>query len=82
MVDIIGSTAGFLTIISFLPQIIKTYRTKKAKDISLMMFLIIDAGAILWTIYGILLYKWPIIITNSLVFVLCLFITIMKIKYK
>ncbi|MBL1211339.1 SemiSWEET transporter, partial [Geminocystis sp. GBBB08] len=54
-VTIIGLIAGFLTTISFLPQVIKTWRSKSAQDISLGMFLSFCLGVLFWLIYGILL---------------------------
>ena len=63
-VSIIGCVAGMLTTIAFVPQVIKTYQTKTAKDLSLSMFLIFFAGVCLWTIYGIIKNDIPIVLTN------------------
>lgn len=65
MEDIIGIMAGFFTTIGSLPQIIKAYRTKSVGDVSVWMFTVILTGVILWTIYGIVIIDWPIIITNG-----------------
>ena len=51
----IGYLAGILTLVGYLPQTIKTIRTRHTKDLSLWTFLIIGLAAIMWTIYG--LYK-------------------------
>lgn len=64
-IDVIGIIAGTLTTISFIPQIIKIYRTKHARDISLAMYVVFTAGVFLWLVYGLLLDKLPIILANS-----------------
>ncbi|MBK9732508.1 MAG: SemiSWEET transporter [Chitinophagaceae bacterium] len=64
--DTLGLIAGALTSISFLPQVIKTWRTKSAKDLSLVMFGIFSAGATLWLIYGLQVNSLPIISANLL----------------
>ena len=81
-VTIIGLLAGTLTTISFWPQVIKTWKTKSTKDISLGMFLTFCTGVLLWIIYGILVKDIPVVIAN--VATLCLASTILwfKLKYK
>lgn len=79
---IIGLCAGILCTISFLPQVIKIVRTKKAEDLSLITFSVLSLGVFLWLIYGILIESLPIIVSNAAIFVLSLLIVAMKIKYK
>ena len=78
----LGIAAGFCTTISLVPQIIKTYRTRHTADLSLGMFCILALGVAMWGVYGVLISALPIIIANAITFVLCLYIIIMKIKYK
>lgn len=66
----IGVVAGFCTTIAVVPQIIRTWRTKEVKDVSIKMFFVLITGVTLWCIYGILKKDLPIIITNSLSIVL------------
>lgn len=82
LVTIIGLMAGFLTTISFFPQVIKTWRSKSAKDISLSMFLSFCMGVFLWIIYGLLLGELPIIIANVITLILAGTILFFKVKYK
>ncbi|BAQ66910.1 SemiSWEET transporter [Geminocystis sp. NIES-3709] len=82
LVTIIGLMAGSLTTISFLPQVIKTWRSKSAKDISLSMFLSFCLGVLLWIIYGFLLGELPIIIANFITLVLAGTILFFKLKYQ
>jgi MtN3 and saliva related transmembrane protein len=83
-VDILGYTAGFITTLTFLPQVIKTWREKSARDISLMMFLIAAANEIMWIAYGALLSptNWVIIITNSVVLALSSTMIWLKLRYR
>ena len=62
MIDAIGYAAGFLAMISFLPQVIKTLKTRRAGDISMGMLLLTLITNILYVIYGLLLDLYPITI--------------------
>ncbi len=80
-IAIIGLIAGTCTTMSFFPQAIKTYRTKATKDISLSMYIVLAIGLITWTIYGILIEAFPVILANSVSFVLAAFILTLKLKH-
>ena len=80
--SILGYFAGTLTTISFVPQVIKIWKTKSTKDISLITFIAFCLGVFLWMVYGIILRSLPVIIANSIGLVLGLIILILKIKYK
>jgi len=79
---VIGSLAGILTTISFVPQVIKTWRSKSAKDISLAMMLVLATGVFLWFIYGVRTQDAPIIIANVITFILVSTILMLKLKYR
>lgn len=79
---IIGLTAGFCTTVAFLPQAIKTWKTKSAKDLSLGMYSIFCTGIILWLIYGFLINDLPVILTNLASMVLATSILYFKLSYK
>lgn len=79
---IIGLIAGFCTTFAFLPQAIKTIKTKQTSDISLIMYIIINIGVTLWLIYGILRSDLPVILANGIVLIFTLTIMGLKIKYK
>jgi MtN3 and saliva related transmembrane protein len=81
LTDIIGLLAGTLTTIAFLPQVIKTWKSKSAKDLSLFMFSIFNIGIVLWLIYGILLNEFPMILANGFTFLLSSFILYFKIRH-
>ncbi len=80
MTEIIGYLAAFLTTISFLPQVIKTIKTKDTSGISLLMYSLFVMGIFMWLIYGILLENIVITSANLLTLVFSGVILIMKIK--
>jgi MtN3 and saliva related transmembrane protein len=79
--DIIGALAGTFTTISFVPQVIRTWRSGCAEDLSLFMFTLFSLGALLWLIYGIALGSLPIIVANAVTLALALMILLLKIRY-
>jgi MtN3 and saliva related transmembrane protein len=79
--DIIGYSAGLLILVSIVPQIIKSWKTKSTKDISLLRYIIYILGIILWLTYGIILANGPMIITNSINLCLASSILYLKLKY-
>lgn len=82
IIEILGLLAGALTTISFLPQVVKTWKTRSAKDLSLGMFLIFWMGVILWLTYGILIEDTPIIVANALTLTLASVILYFKFTFK
>jgi MtN3 and saliva related transmembrane protein len=64
MIEIIGYIAAFLTTFAYLPQAIKIFREKSAKNISLITFLMMITGITMWLIYGILISSKPVIFAN------------------
>jgi len=79
---IIGYIAGTLTTISFLPQVIRTWKMRETKDFSLAMLLLFAAGILLWTFYGIRTESLPVILANVITFLLIIVLLAMKIKYR
>ena len=76
----IGTLAGVFTTIAFIPQVAKTWKTKSAGDISLLMFLLFSSGVLLWLIYGVLLQAMPIIVANGITLSLSASILVLKLK--
>jgi len=81
-ITISGLVAGALTVVAFFPQLMKVWKTRSTKDISLGMFSIFCVGVFLWFVYGILTNDPPVIIANFLVFIQAFIILIFKVKYK
>lgn len=81
-VILLGFIAAALTTASFIPQVLKTWKTKKTEDISLAMFIAFSAGVFLWLIYGMMINSTPVIIANTVTFILAVIILAFKLKYK
>lgn len=81
-VQVIGLVAAFCTTISFLPQVIKTWRTGSAKDLSLGMFSFFCVGVALWLVYGILERDVPVIAANVLTLILASTLLFFKLRWK
>ncbi|HEY0067487.1 MAG TPA: SemiSWEET transporter [Flavisolibacter sp.] len=80
--QVIGLTAGILTASSLLPQLIKTLKEKKAEDVSIGMLLVLQAGVIMWIVYGFKRDDLPIIVTNCFSLALNIAMTVVRMKYK
>lgn len=80
--DVLGYSAGAVTALTFLPQVIKTWKERSAKDVSLWMFIIAAINEMMWIWYGILLDNWVIIATNSVVLAMSLTMIYLKLRYK
>lgn len=78
----IGLLAGTLTTISLVPQVVKIWKTKHARDLSLGMFAIFSSGVLLWLLYGIEIGATPIIVANAVTLGLSLTILAFKIRYR
>ncbi len=79
---IIGILAGACTTLAVIPQIIKSWRTKKVMDVSPIMFSILIFGVGLWVVYGVLKMDIPIIIFNGISFLLNLSMLFLMLAYK
>tara|TARA_B100001964_G_C14193986_1_gene582435 strand:+ start:517 stop:822 length:306 start_codon:yes stop_codon:yes gene_type:complete len=80
--DTFGFIAAALTTVAFLPQVIKTWRTKKAEDVSIVMLLMFITGLLFWIIYAIKINALPVLIANIVTIVLNVTILTLKLIYK
>ena len=80
--DILGYAAGALTSFTFLPQVLKTWKEKSAKDVALNMFIIAFVNEIMWLVYGIMINNWIIIATNAVMLAMSGIMIVLKLKYK
>ncbi|MDH3252331.1 MAG: SemiSWEET transporter [Ignavibacteria bacterium] len=78
---VIGLMAATLTSIAFIPQAIKIIKTKHTKDLSLLMYIVLIIGIVLWLVYGVMLSILPIILANIVTLTLTLIILALKIMY-
>jgi MtN3 and saliva related transmembrane protein len=77
----VGGIAATFTTCSFIPQVLRVWRTKHTKDISLLMYTFFTAGVALWLTYGILLGAWPIIVANSITLLLAGTVLALKLRF-
>lgn len=81
-IQILGLAAGSCTTIAFLPQVLKTWNSGSAKDLSLGMFSFFCFGVLLWLIYGIVIKDVPVIVANLLTLILASFLLFFKLRFK
>lgn len=81
-IEITGLTGSFLSSITFIPQVIKVYRTQSAKDLSLLMLFIILTSTMVWLVYGFALDLLPVIICNAIIFLLSAWLIWFKMSEK
>lgn len=79
---LLGLAAAACTTASFVPQVLKTIKSRHTKDISLLMYIVLTLGLFLWLIYGLLLRDIPLVAANSISFSLSSIILFLKIKHR
>lgn len=80
--ELVGYIAAIFTTVSFIPQVLLTWKTRRTEGVSLVMYCILTVGIACWLIYGLQIAAMPVIVANAVTLVLTCFILIMKIKYK
>ena len=78
LIDSLGYCAATLTTASFVPQAWLTFRSRDVSGISLGMYSLFTLGIALWLGYGLMLGAWPIVIANTITFLLAATILVMK----
>ena len=80
--DCVGYAGGFVSAITFLPQVIKIWKTKSVKDLSSLTLLLLFVNVSLWLVYGILVNASPIMATNGIVLSMIIAMIYFKWKFK
>jgi MtN3 and saliva related transmembrane protein len=81
-ITLIGIIAATCTSSTFLPQVIKSYRSKSTKELSLGMMLLMLFGVSLWVIYGVIKKDVAILYAQTVAFFFTSLLLVLKIKYK
>lgn len=81
-IEIAGLSGAFLSSVTFMPQVYKTWQTKSAGDLSLLMMVIVFTSTLVWLVYGVSLNLWPVIICNGIISVLSLVLIYFKLTFK
>lgn len=80
MVEWVGFCAGFLTTVSFVPQVVKTWRSRSADDLSMGMLVAFAVGVLLWIVYGLERQALSIVSANAITFFLTIVLMWLKIR--
>ena len=80
-IEYLGYLAGSLTVVSFLPQVLRSWRTKRTGDLSMSMFALLMTASTLWMVYGALKNDWPVVWTNGGMLVLNSALAVFKRMY-
>jgi MtN3 and saliva related transmembrane protein len=78
--DLLGLIAAALTTLSFVPQAIKSVRTRDLSGISLGMYSAFTCGVALWLVYGWVTAAMPVIVANAVTLPLCAIILVLKLR--
>ena len=81
-IKLLGLFAGLLTTAAFLPQVIKTWKSRSAKDLSLGMFSMFCLGVALWLAYGIMVNDIPVIVANFVTLMLASTLLFFKLRFR
>jgi MtN3 and saliva related transmembrane protein len=80
--EYLGYFAGTITVLSFLPQVLRAWRTRQTRDLSLGMFTLLVTSGSLWMLYGALTRDWPVVATNAGMVTLNGALVAAKLRYK
>lgn len=80
-ITLLGLVAGSLTTVAFVPQVIRAWKTKSTKDVSLSMFTILCAGIFMWIVYGIAIGDVPVIVANVVTLCLAGSVIVAKLRF-
>ena len=81
LADLLGTMAGILTTVAFVPQVWGVWKTRSTRDISLGMYLVFTTGVAFWLAYGLVLGAWPIIVANSVTLALTGTVLVLKLRH-
>ncbi len=80
--DWVGYLGGTMTTLAFLPQVVKTLRTRDTRSISLGMYILFTTGVFLWLLYGLRLHALPMILANGLTLLMSFVLLVAKWRWK
>lgn len=78
----LGYVAGALTVVSFLPQVIRAWRTKQTRDLSMWGFALLITAGSMWVVYGAASSDWPVVATNTGMVLLNVALLAAKLRYR
>ena len=81
IIDAVGVAAALCSMSSFVPQVVKLWRERDAGSVSLRMYVVTVTGFTLWTLYGVLIGRWPLIVSNLISLALAAAILVLKLRF-
>jgi MtN3 and saliva related transmembrane protein len=81
-VEIIGHAGALISSLTFVPQVIQIWKTKKVNDLNIYMILIVTISTIIWVVYGLLKNILPVILCNTFICLLSLVMLYFKLRYQ
>ncbi|NOT43885.1 MAG: SemiSWEET transporter [Acidobacteria bacterium] len=81
LAEVIGYLAALLTTLAFVPQVVRTWRTRSAGDLSGTTLVAFTSGILLWLAYGVAQGSRPIVLANGATLVQCVLLVVMKIRF-
>ncbi len=81
IISVMGFVAGMLNTLCYLPQVVKIWKTRETKDLSLLMYIALTIGTVFWFLYGLALHQPPIWVANGVALILTASILFLKIKH-
>jgi MtN3 and saliva related transmembrane protein len=82
VITLVGFIAGTLTTVAYVPQVVRSWRLKETRDISLSMLVLYAIGVFLWLVYGCWTNSLPIIVANGISEILILILLGIKLHYR
>jgi MtN3 and saliva related transmembrane protein len=82
VISLVGVAAAILTTSSFVPQIIKAYRSKTMDDVSRYLMILFATGTVLWMVYGLYKSDWVIVVANATATVFNAVLLYFKLSFK
>jgi MtN3 and saliva related transmembrane protein len=79
--DHLGYVAGLITVGAFLPQVVRAWRTRQTRDLSLSTFALLVTAGSLWVVYGAIARDWPVVATNAGMVTLNLALAAAKLRF-
>jgi len=81
-IELVGYLGSFLTSITFIPQVYKSWQSKSVGDLSIWMITIVLTSTIVWLVYGFAIESGPVIVANFVVLALTLVLFYFKLTFR
>lgn len=79
--ELIGYLAAVLTSIAFVPQALRTLRSRDTKAISAGTYALFTTGAVCWLAYGLMIGSLPVVLANVVTVLLTALILGLKLRH-